>query len=101
MSTSPATTYRNGLKTVPYESCINVKPVLVGYCSYCEIVVDPYPGSGHRAVCDGDHDQHDSIYYHHRYHKRRMWKCPLVATGGCDFYFLTRTAFLEHEHGRA
>ena len=91
MTTSPA----ERMRTFPYESCVGVKPIVVGWCPICEVVEDPYVGPGVR--CAGDHDfgSIDSGMMH----RRRMWKCPGIADGICDFYFLTYRGLLEHEHG--
>lgn len=91
MSTRPA------LTTVPYESAIGVKPMLVGWCDYCECVDAPYPGKG--STCPGDHEWERWAYYKHGtgtsrgLRKRLAWPCPI-----CDFYFKSRTGLLEHEH---
>ena len=61
--------------------------VIVGFCEPCRLVDDPYHPY---APCDGD-DEKDTPYYHHRYRKRRMWKCR-----GCDDYFLSKSALLAH-----
>ena len=67
-------------------------PVLVGFCSSCEYVVDPYPGSGLRARCDGDDEAKDTPYYHHRLHRRLMWKC---AHEDCEMAYWTTKEGLE------
>ena len=86
------------LATIPYESAVQVKkPVLVGWCDLCKFVYDPYPGPN--TYCDGEHEWKLWAFNKlgdggkHRLHKRLMWKCP-----NCDFYYLSRTALLEHEH---
>ena len=84
------------LLTLPYESCVGVKPVLLGWRPTYEMVEDPYPGPG--ISCYGDHDEL-SFEYHHKWHKRLMYKCPGIEQNICDFYFLTRKGLLEHEHG--
>ena len=66
------------------------KPVLVGYCPSCEYVYDPYPGPGTR--CDGDDEAKDTPYYHHRLHRRLMWKC---AHEGCEMAYWTTKEGLE------
>ena len=71
-------------------------PVLVGWCPGCEFVMDPYPGPG--ITCDGDDDVIDTPYYHHRYQKRRMWKCNDTDWhhSGGPTYWLTRDELTEH-----
>ena len=44
MTTSPA----ERMRTFPYESCVGVKPIIVGWCPICEVVEDPYVGPGVR-----------------------------------------------------
>lgn len=88
---------------VPYESSLDVQPILVGWCPLCEVVYDPYPGAG--TTCENEHEW--EFWASRRYGqgymrgllKRRMWKCARVGTGECDFYFATRRALIEHEHG--
>lgn len=80
-----------GLTTVPYESSISVKPIIVGWCEKCEMVIDPYPGKNHE--CDGCIDNYTSFEWTPRWIKRRAWKCP-----DCDGYYLSYAGLLAHDH---
>ena len=71
---------------VPYESTLRAKPIFVGYCSECNIYDEPY-----RAVACPDG--------HGRMRKRMAYKCPGIEMKICDFYFFTKRALIEHEHG--
>lgn len=81
------------LWSLPYESSISVRPTLVGVCSdtVCHTIYDPYEGPGFR--CEMEHDEVFDYYERPKVIKRRMYKCP-----NCDFYYFTRSIFLDHEH---
>ena len=74
-----------------------MKPVLVGWCPTCEWVLNPYPGPG--TPCEGENDEMDTYYYHHRLHKRLMWKCSheYCWEGVGESYFLTKKGLADHE----
>lgn len=83
---------------IPYESSINKKPVLCGWCPECRYVYDPYPGPG--TSCDGEHEWRNSKTGNERkLLKRLMWKCEPDEFGGyCELYFLSYKELIEHEH---